>query len=849
MVYSEFAKGTKDIGIIIGPKLYSWSQFIGTNFGLPLKKYAEDFPNRVIGISTLEKADGKKVTKKELVQQCSDILEACDSKGIDKLLVVSSDYFKYLTGAAGFETEVGLLFPCTIEGYKHINVFACISPAVISAQPGKKPLLTKAIKAFGAFLQGTYEAPKEFQFESYELVTTISRAQEVLEMLLTKDILAIDTETTGLKVGPTEILTIAFAWDKYNAVTFACHEHWECEEDLQPLLLEFFDNYKGTTVYHNALFDLKQMAYSWYMKDFSNHSALYSAMEALGVDRVDDTMLLAYAELNSTDRTPLGLKALAKDFMGDWAEDVKDCKLVPLDQLAEYNAKDCCATMYVYDLYKHQKESRGYKEILQPSLKPLLHMMLNGLPIDLTKVNEVDDKISVELGEALKGIRGSSYVNDAEENLKYFACEKYNATHVGDKEPYQFDVEFNPNSATQLRVLLFDVMGFEPIGMTDGGAAKTDRASIAEFLGQLSEDDPKYLTLKSLIGVSETSIIQNTFISAFKELSLLDSSGGYTLHGNLRLGATQSSRLSSSEPNLQNIPSGSTYGGMIKGCFVAPAGWMIAYSDFAALESRIGAILSGDINSTRQYTENIDGHSMNTAAMFKEELEERGIFIDMHDAESINRIKTEAKDLRNGSKRFTFGLQYGCGAGKIQSMLKGTRERADSIYSAFHGLYSGLAAFSKKNEVFAQANGYINLAFGLQLKTPRIGSKDPAIQSGEARSASNAASQSYGMLMNRTFIEFLARVEVSPFKYDIKLVNTIHDSFMLLIKKDIEVAHWVNENLVECMKWRDDPVLLASPVTLEAEVDFGSSWYDLVTVENNLTKEELGERLSKYLQD
>lgn len=238
---------------------------------------------------------------------------------------------------------------------------------------------------------------------------------------------------------------------------------------------------------------------------------------------------------------------------------------------------------------------------------------------------------------------------------------------------------------------------------------------------------------------------------------------------------------------------------------------------------------------------------MNTAAMFKEELEERGIFIDMTSAESINRIKTEAKDLRNGSKKYTFGLQYGCGAGKIQDMLKGSRERAEGIFNSFHSLYSGLSEFSKSNEQFAKKNGYVELAFGLQLKTPRIHSKDQGVASAEARSASNAVSQSFGMLMNRTFIALLERIEKSEYKYGIKIINTIHDSLMLLVKKDIGAIHWVNENLVECMRWRDDPRLLNSAVTLEAEVDFGSSWYDLTTIKNNASEEELLEALSKYL--
>jgi len=236
---------------------------------------------------------------------------------------------------------------------------------------------------------------------------------------------------------------------------------------------------------------------------------------------------------------------------------------------------------------------------------------------------------------------------------------------------------------------------------------------------------------------------------------------------------------------------------------------------------------------------------MNTAAMFREELEERGLFIDMNDPKSINRIKDEAPDLRNGSKKFTFGLQYGCGPSKIMQMLKGSRERADGIYSAFHNLYSGLTTFASSNEQFAKKNGYIELAFGLQLKTPRINSRDAGIQSGEVRSSSNAATQSYGMLMNRAGIELANRLEVSEFKYDIKMLNFIHDAEYFLVKNTPEAVQWLNKNLIECMSWKQDERLLKSPIILEAELDIGKDWAHCETLPNNCTIEYIQEVLSK----
>lgn len=296
------------------------------------------------------------------------------------------------------------------------------------------------------------------------------------------------------------------------------------------------------------------------------------------------------------------------------------------------------------------------------------------------------------------------------------------------------------------------------------------------------------------------------------------------------------------------MPSGSAYGKAIKNCFVAPKGWLFAYSDFSALEDRIGAILSKDVNKTKEFLQGFDGHALRCHAFFPEELEDLGLFLNPEDPKSINRIKEEASTLRDKSKPVSFLKQYGGGASKIQKVLKCSQQRSVEISNAYDELYAGQIAFQEKNKLFALKNGYIELAFGLQLKTPKINSKDSGIQSSEVRSSSNAATQSYGMLMNRAFIEFLGRVKASKYKHDIKLINTIHDAVYLLIRDDAEVIHWVNENLVECMLWQEDPVLV-SEIKMGAELDVGRDWAYCYTLPNGVSRESIQEFLNILDQD
>jgi len=836
MVSCEFAKGDKTIGIIMPPKYYNWKDFVGSNFGIPLRAYDSDIAKHMITISTFERSDGKKLKKAEVLPQVTDILSSCQTLGVEVLLVVNSEYFKILTNEK-LEEAIGSVYNCVIDGYEDIQVLPCINPAVLNVQPNKKALLDRALSTLGKVINGTFKEAEPFKFESYELVTTTTRAKEVFQSLLSYPLLTADIETTGLRVGEAEILTIAFAWNEYNAVSFALHDNYDCT-DIVPELLDFFDNYEGSLLWHNSLFDLKHLIYNYYMKDFSNLEGLYDGCEKLGVGRCHDSMLMAYAELNSTERPPLGLKVLAKEFLGNWAEDTKDCTLIPLADLASYNAKDCCATSWVYNKFKHQADSRIYQEILQPSIEYLLHEMLNGVPISIPKVHNAIEDITLLIEEAEASLKKDKFVAETEVMLNNLACIKYNSTHKGQKEVYEFDQVFNPNSSNQLRVLLYDVMGFEPVEYTNKRIPKTDRASLKEFASLLLEEDPKLVTLKALQAISETAIIKSTFLQAFKDMSLQDTKGNYTLHGNHRLGAVMSGRLSSNEPNMANSPSNSRFGKVIKSCFVPPKGWLYAYADYNALEDRVSTLLTKDPAKLKEVLDGYEGHSLRASVYFKDELEERGIFINPDDKESVNRVQNEAADLRQKSKSITFLKIYGGRAGKIQKTLKCSRERAEEISDAFDNLYRATKQFNDSNILLAKQQGYLDVAFGLRVKCPRINAKDSKVASSEGRSINNSSTQSYGMLTNKASIIFLEKLKASKYPLDIKMINQVHDCIYFIVKEDVEVIKWLNDNLIEAMSWKDDPAL-EGPVPMEAELDIGYNGAYCKTLKNSATIEDV----------
>jgi len=179
--------------------------------------------------------------------------------------------------------------------------------------------------------------------------------------------------------------------------------------------------------------------------------------------------------------------------------------------------------------------------------------------------------------------------------------------------------------------------------------------------------------------------------------------------------------------------------------------------------------------------------------------------------------------------------QYGGGAGKIQQVLKCTKARAQQISDAYDELYKGTLRFNEKNNARARKQGYAECAFGLRLRTPRMNARDNGTSSAEERSSNNAVTQSWGMLMNRAFIEFDQRVERDGYVNDIKMINTIHDSVYMLVRDNATTIAWVNTNLVECMEWQKHP-MLKSDITLGAELDIGPSWDKQYTLPNTFAE-------------
>lgn len=219
----------------------------------------------------------------------------------------------------------------------------------------------------------------------------------------------------------------------------------------------------------------------------------------------------------------------------------------------------------------------------------------------------------------------------------------------------------------------------------------------------------------------------------------------------------------------------------------------------------------------------------------------------------INSIKNKEGALRQMSKAPTFALTY---QGTYKTLMNNcgfTEDEAKNIETNYHKMYKVSDDWVANKIKLAEQQGYLDSAFGLRIRTPVIAksvlgnSKTPNLALAESRSVGNAVSgQSYCMLTCRALNEFMERVYASEYKHDIMPVNIVHDAIYLMIRDNIHVVKWVNDNLMDCMSWQELNEIKHDKVKLSAELGlFYPDWSNEITLPNNINRKQIKEIVLK----
>lgn len=798
--------------------------------------------------------DNNKAPVKFIKEKLNNILKACTKLNIKTLLVTDANYFKVLTGLSKAENYYGSVCECKITGYESIKIIITINYKMLFYNPTLKDRLDMGLNTLISEHNGSFNIKPNIIKTAYMPKTELDISVELTRLKWFKK-LTCDVETRGLKFYNCGIASIAFAWNQHEGLAFQVDtDTLNKNEPIRLLLKKFFTEYSGKLVFHNAGFDITVLIYQLWMDDITDIRGMYEGLDIM-TRNFECTQIITYLATNSCAGNKLSLKYNAHEFAGNYAiEDINDITKIDTNKLLEYNLIDCLCTWFVLNKYypkliqDNQKEL--YTGLMKDSLITIIQMQLTGMPICLERVLEVE----IELKKLVEGYTAildqSSRIDDALYLIKNRFLDKdfndrkgkaKNPDKIKPKVLNQINIEFNPNSSAHIACLLHEIINLPIIETTPTKLPATDEKTLKSLLNHTTDNSEKEL-INAILGIGKVNKILNTFIPAFKEAQL-GNDGNYYLFGSYKLGGTISSRLSSNSPNLQQIPSGSTYGKLIKSCFRSNKDWVFCGADFASLEDRINALLTKDPNKLKIYLDGFDGHSLRAYSYFSQHMPD----IDPDKVDSINSIGSKYKDFRQASKAPTFALTYG---GTFHTLIKNcgfSEEQAKEIETKYHELYKVSDQWVNDKLKQASIDGYVTLAFGLRLRTPILKQvlwdtpKMPYEASAEGRSAGNAVSgQSWGLLTCRAANELRKRIRNSPFRYKIKISAQIHDAIYSMAHPDIDTIYWLNNNFIECMEWQNHPEIQHDEVKLGAELDlFYPAWHNAITIPNKASKEEI----------
>ena len=824
-------------------------------------------PDDVILVTLDYNPNKKKTPIKEMRQYIDEQLtQVFNNVEVQYVLCTDADYFKALTGLPKAEAYLGYVVDTDY------NVKAQYLPSwkTVFYDPVKvRAKIQQTMEALINHASGLYEDPGISIIHHAEYPTSYEGIKAALGRLLDMNVpLAIDIEAFSLKHYEAGIGTISFSWNKHEGIAFpvdyqpiegatsAPYGVQVVNEPVRELLRQFFLAYLNRGMYHNISYDVTVLIYQLFMKHICDTEGLLYGMEVM-LRNWDCTKLITYLATNSCAGNKLSLKDQSQEFTGNYGmgEDIKDIKNIPMDKLLRYNLTDGLATWYTYEKHWDTLVADDQLDIYVNHFKKymldIIQMQLTGMPINMPRTLEVNKQVGDGIEAVLKRIQANPVVQDFKVLMADAWAVKKNATYKKKRvTAADCPLEFNPNSSDQLQGLFFGMLKMPVISLTDSKQPSTDADTIKALINHATDPVVKDL----LLAIQEFSLmnkVYTTFLPAMLNAQL-GPDGQHYLFGSYNLGGTLSGRLSSSDPNLQNIPVKGDFGKLIKSCFgfLDHVRKIFAGLDFASLEDRISALTTKDPNKLKVYTDGYDGHCLRAYSYFSEQMPD----IDPDSVVSINSIEKLYKVLRGESKAPTFALTY---QGTWHTLMKNcgfSKEKAQMVESRFKTLYKVSIDWVNNKLNQAALDGYVTGAFGLRVRTPllkqviRGNKKTPYEAEAEGRSAGNALGQSWCLLNNRASAEFMEKVRNSEFRLKIRLCAHIHDAQYFLIDDDIETLMFVNEHLVEAVKWQDHPDIWHDEVKLGGELSlFYPDWNHEIGIPNYATEEEIYDRIDRAL--
>jgi len=527
---------------------------------------------------------------------------------------------------------------------------------------------------------------------AYERVTTRDRLDAWITMIRQAGLVAVDTETTSLDNMQASLCGISFSVEPGKA----------CYIPTGHRASEGLDFGGG---------DLEQLSEAEVIgavKDVLEHAGIVkigqnlkydlTVFQRLGINvaPIDDTMLLSYAldsgvnghGMDELADVHLGLKPIKFKEVAGTGKSQVTFDLVPLDQATSYAAEDADITLRLWHVLKPRLASEHratvYETLERPLVPVLAAMEREGILVDRTVLARLS-------GEFSKGAD---------------ALEKQVHELAGES--------FNLGSPKQIGEILFGKLGLQGGRKTATGAWSTD----SQVMEDLAADGVELA--RKLLDWRQLTKLRSTYTDALT--GHINPETG-RVHTSYSLAATSTGRLSSTDPNLQNIPVRTAEGRQIRTAFVAAPGHKLVSADYSQIELRVLAHIAGIDQLKKAFADGLDIHAMTASEMFDTPVEGMD------------------PSIRRKAKAINFGIIYGISAFGLANQLAIPREEAGRYIKTYFERFPGIKDYMEHTKAFCRANGYVETVFGRRMHFPRIKSPNASERAFQERASINAPIQ------------------------------------------------------------------------------------------------------------
>ncbi|EOG3621768.1 DNA polymerase I [Pseudomonas putida] len=599
---------------------------------------------------------------------------------------------------------------------------------------------------------------------TYETILDQARFEAWLEKLRQAPLFAFDTETTGLDAQKAQLVGLSFAVAPHEAAYVPLAHDYEgapAQLDRDAVLLALkplLEDPAKAKVGQNAKYDINILA---------NGSP---AIEMRGV--AYDTMLESYV-LNSTatrhDMDSLAQKYLDhttiafEDIAGKGAKQLT-FNQINLDKAGPYAAEDADITLRLHQALQARLAQT-------PSVQPVLMDIEMPLVPVLAKIERQGALVDAAL----------LHVQSGELGVKMGELEQRAYELAGE--------EFNLGSPKQLGAILYDKLGMPVLSKTAKGQPSTAEAVLDE-LALLGYPLPEVL-----MQYRSLSKLKSTYTD--KLPGQINPRTG-RIHTSYQQAVAATGRLSSSDPNLQNIPIRTAEGRRIRQAFIASPGYKLLAADYSQIELRIMAHLAKDEGLLHAFRNDLDVHRATAAEVFGVALQD---------------VTT---DQRRKAKAINFGLIYGMSAFGLAKQIGVDRKQSQDYIDRYFARYPGVLAYMERTRAQAAEQGFVETLFGRRLYLPDINAKNPALRKGAERTAINAP-------MQGTAADIIKRAMVNVDNWlsesglDARVILQVHDELVLEVREDL-----VQQVKDEIRQHMSQAAQLDVPLLVEAGI--GANW-------------------------